>query len=58
MGTIIIPAVIVAVVGLIAAVILTIASKLMYVPVDEKVAAIREVLPGANWRSLRLCRLR
>ena len=48
MGTIIIPAVIVAVVGLIAAVILTIASKLMYVPVDEKVAAIREVLPGAN----------
>lgn len=48
MGTIIIPAVIVAVVGLIAAVILTIASKLMYVPVDEEVAAIREVLPGAN----------
>ena len=48
MGTIIIPAFIVAVVGLIAAVILTIASKLMYVPVDEKVAAIREVLPGAN----------
>ena len=48
MGTIILPAVIVAVVGLIAAIILTIASKLMYVPVDEKVAAIREVLPGAN----------
>lgn len=46
MGTIIIPAVIVAVVGLIAAVILTIASKLMYVPVDEKVAAIREVQIG------------
>ncbi|MEI3517974.1 MAG: (Fe-S)-binding protein [Clostridia bacterium] len=34
--------------GLIAAVILTVASKLMYVPVDERVAAIREVLPGAN----------
>ena len=48
MTMIIIPAVIVAAVGLIAAIILTIASKLMFVPVDEKVAAVREVLPGAN----------
>ncbi|NLD19645.1 MAG: RnfABCDGE type electron transport complex subunit B [Clostridiales bacterium] len=48
MGTILLPAIIVAAVGLIAGIILTIASKLMYVPVDEKVAAVREVLPGAN----------
>ena len=44
MGTIVIPALIVAVVGLIFGIILTIASKLMYVPVDEKVAAIRDVI--------------
>lgn len=48
MGAIIIPAIIVAAVGLIFGIILTIASKLMFVPVDEKIAAIREVLPGAN----------
>lgn len=48
MGTIVIPAIIVAAVGLIFGIILTIASKLMFVPVDEKVAAIREALPGAN----------
>ena len=36
MTMIIIPAVIVAAVGLIAAIILTIASKLMFVPVDER----------------------
>ncbi len=48
MSTIIIPAAIVAVIGLIAAIILTIASKLMYVTVDERVAAIWEVLPGAT----------
>ena len=40
MGTIVIPALIVAVVGLIFGIILTIASKLMYVPVDEKIAAL------------------
>lgn len=45
MGTILLPAVIVAVIGLVAGIILTIASKLMYVPVDERVAAIREALP-------------
>ena len=48
MGTIILPAIIVAVMGLIAGIILTVASKLMYVPVDERVAAVREALPGAN----------
>ncbi|MDO4546022.1 MAG: RnfABCDGE type electron transport complex subunit B [Bacillota bacterium] len=48
MGTIVLPAIIVAVVGLVAGIILTIASKLMYVPVDERVAAVREALPGAN----------
>lgn len=48
MGTIVVPAIIVAAVGLIAGIILTIASKLMFVPVDERVAAIREELPGAN----------
>ncbi len=48
MGTIVLPAIIVAAVGLIAGIILTIAAKLMFVPVDERVAAIEEVLPGAN----------
>ena len=48
MGTIVLPALIVAAVGLIAGIILTIAAKLMFVPVDERVAAIEEVLPGAN----------
>lgn len=48
MGIIIIPAIIVAAVGLIFGIILTIASKVMYVPVDERVAAISEALPGAN----------
>lgn len=45
---IVLPVVIVVAIGLIAGVILTIASKIMYVPVDERVAAIREALPGAN----------
>lgn len=48
MGTIVLPAIIVAVVGLIFGIILTVASKLMYVPVDEKISAIRDILPGAN----------
>lgn len=48
MSTILLPAIIVAVVGLIAGIVLTIASKVMFVPVDEKVAAIQEVMPGAN----------
>ncbi len=48
MGAVVLPAIIVAVIGLVAGIILTIAAKLMFVPVDERVAAIREVLPGAN----------
>lgn len=43
-----IPVAIVVVMGLIAGIILTIASKLMYVPVDQLVVDIREELPGAN----------
>ena len=35
-------------IGLICAVMLTIVSKLMDVPVDERVAKIRDILPGAN----------
>lgn len=42
------PVLIVVIIGLVAGVILTVAAKLMYVPVDERVSAIREVLPGAN----------
>lgn len=34
--------------GLIAGLVLTLASKVFFVPVDEAVAQIREVLPGAN----------
>ena len=43
-----IPAAIVAGIGLIAGVGLAIASAVMAVPVDEKAAAIEEILPGAN----------
>jgi len=35
-------------VGLVCAIMLTIASKVFFVPVDETAAALREVLPGAN----------
>ncbi|MEG1942434.1 MAG: RnfABCDGE type electron transport complex subunit B, partial [Angelakisella sp.] len=35
-------------IGLVCGVILVIASKVMYVPVDETVTKIRDVLPGAN----------
>jgi len=45
---ILIPVLIVAAIGLIAGAGLTLAAKLMYVSVDEKVASIREKLPGAN----------
>lgn len=48
MNAIIVPAIIVAAIGLIAAIVLVIASKIMYVPVDERVALISEALPGAN----------
>ena len=40
-----IPVVVVALIGLIAGIILTIFSKLMAVSVDERVALIREVFP-------------
>jgi len=43
-----IPVLLVVAVGLVCAIMLTIASKVFFVPVDETVAALREVLPGAN----------
>ena len=43
-----IPVLLVVAVGLVCAIMLTIASKVFYVPVDETAAALREVLPGAN----------
>ena len=43
-----VPIILVVAVGLVCAVMLTIASKVFYVPVDETAAALREVLPGAN----------
>lgn len=48
MSGILFPVVIVAVIGIVAGIILTIAAKFMSVPVDERVTNIREVLPGAN----------
>lgn len=48
MGAIFLPAIIVAAVGLVFGIILTVAAKVMFVPVDERVSAIKEVLPGAN----------
>ncbi|MBQ6662894.1 MAG: RnfABCDGE type electron transport complex subunit B [Firmicutes bacterium] len=43
-----IPIILVVAVGLVCAVMLSIASKVFFVPVDETAAALREVLPGAN----------
>ena len=45
---ILIPVLLVMAIGLVLAVILTIASKVFYVPVDETVANLRSELPGAN----------
>ena len=45
---ILLPVIIVGVIGLVAGVGLSVASKLMAVPVDENVEKIRESLPGAN----------
>ena len=42
------PAMIVALIGLVAGVILTVAAKFMAVPVNEKVGELRDALPGAN----------
>jgi len=48
MNPILIAAFAVAAIGVICAVMLTVASKVMHVPVDERVEQVREVLPGAN----------
>lgn len=48
MQALIIPVVIVSVVGLVAGIGLSIASKVMSVPVDPKIAQLNEALPGAN----------
>ena len=42
------PIILVVGIGLVFGVVLTVASKVMYVPVDEIVAKVREQLPGAN----------
>lgn len=46
--SILIPVGIVVVIGLVAGIILTIASKVMFVPVDQLVLDVRGALPGAN----------
>lgn len=43
-----IPILLVVVVGLVCAIMLSIASKVFFVPIDETAAALRECLPGAN----------
>ena len=48
MGNIVIPVMLVVVVGIIASVLLVIASKVFFVKVDERVAEVRSALPGAN----------
>ena len=48
MTAIIIAVVVVTIIGIICAVVLSVASKVMYVPVDERVTQLSEVLPGAN----------
>lgn len=40
--------IVVTVIGIICAVVLAVASKVMAVPVDERIPAVRECLPGAN----------
>lgn len=48
MVNIVMPVLVVAVIGIIAGIILTLAAKFMAVPVDETAAKVREALPGAN----------
>lgn len=48
MNAILIPIIAVAAIGLVCAVMLVVASKLMSVPTDEKYSVIRDCLPGAN----------
>ena len=45
---IVIAVAVVAVIGLLCAVMLTVASKFMAVEVDERIPLVRECLPGAN----------
>ncbi|MHC1721793.1 MAG: RnfABCDGE type electron transport complex subunit B [Aminipila sp.] len=44
----VLPVVLLVVMGLISGIVLTIASKVFFVPVDETVSQVREALPGAN----------
>ena len=46
--SIVIPVILVAAIGFVLAVVLTFASKIFFVPVDETVAKLRAELPGAN----------
>lgn len=48
MGSLIIPVALVCVVGAVAGILLTIAAKIMYVPVDERITNCTDALPGAN----------
>ena len=48
MSSVVFPVVLLVIVGLIAGIILTVASRLMFVPVDETVQKLSEALPGAN----------
>lgn len=48
MTAIFMPVAVVAIIGVFAGVLLTVAAKFMSVPVDERVSGIREMLPGAN----------
>ena len=48
MNPILTPVLLVVAMGLVFAVILTIAAKVFFVPVDETVIKLREQLPGAN----------
>ena len=48
MGSLTIPVILVCTIGIIAGVMLTIAAKVMYVPVDERITECAEALPGAN----------
>ena len=48
MNGIVIAIIVVTLIGIICAVVLAVASKVMAVPVDERIPAVRECLPGAN----------
>ena len=52
-----IPVIIVCVVGIVAGVLLTIAAKIMYVPVDEKSGTAHGSSSRGQLRRLRICRL-